>query len=221
MCWLTRYIIVNCWWDNSYATTRGNVTKCGQRNREYPIKYANGSVVLYFVFFYHFCGDLCIVSTQMFQGYIIGTGAITWLLRCEWSNPEYSLQWRHKEHDGVSNHKRIHCLLNCWFRRRSKKTSKLRVTGLCAGNSLVTGEFYAQRTSNAESVCIWWRHHVRVNSTSTQLQKSRQSTNAVFNSLYVFSFCGMQLLWIAFIPDWMWWNIASSKNFMVGAWTNS
>ena len=33
---------------------------------------------------------------------------------------------------------------------RSKKTSKLRVTGLCAGNSPVTGEFSAQRTSNAK-----------------------------------------------------------------------
>ena len=43
--------------------------------------------------------------------------------------------------------------------RRSKKTSKLRVTGLCAGNSPVTGEFPAQRASNAENVSIWWRHH--------------------------------------------------------------
>ena len=45
------------------------------------------------------------------------------------------------------------------FRRRSKKTSKLRVTGLCAGNSSVTGEFPAQKTSNAENVSIWWRRH--------------------------------------------------------------
>ena len=36
-----------------------------------------------------------------------------------------------------------------YSRRRSKKTSKLRVTGLCAGNSPVTGEFPAQRTSTA------------------------------------------------------------------------
>ena len=36
------------------------------------------------------------------------------------------------------------------FRRRWKKTSKLRVTGLCAANSLVTGEFPAQKDSNAE-----------------------------------------------------------------------
>ena len=39
-----------------------------------------------------------------------------------------------------------------------RKTSKLRVTGLCAGNSPVTGEFPAQMTSNAENVSIWWRH---------------------------------------------------------------
>ena len=41
-----------------------------------------------------------------------------------------------------------------------KKTSKLRVTDLCAGNSLVIGEFPAQMASNAENVSIWWRHHV-------------------------------------------------------------
>ena len=46
-----------------------------------------------------------------------------------------SLHWRHNYHDGVSNHQPQSCLLNRLFRRRSKKTSKLRVTGLCAGNS--------------------------------------------------------------------------------------
>ena len=35
----------------------------------------------------------------------------------------------------VSNHQLWYCLLNRLFRLRSKKTSKLRVTGLCAGNS--------------------------------------------------------------------------------------
>ena len=47
-----------------------------------------------------------------------------------------------------------------YIRRRSKKTKKLRVTGLCAGNSLGTGEFPAQMANNAENVSIWWRHHV-------------------------------------------------------------
>ena len=41
-----------------------------------------------------------------------------------------------------------------------KKTSKLPVTGLCAWNSPVTGEFPAQMASNAENVTIWLRHHV-------------------------------------------------------------
>ena len=40
-----------------------------------------------------------------------------------------------------------------------KKTSKLRVTGLCAGNSPVIGEFPAQMASNAENISLWWRHH--------------------------------------------------------------
>ena len=71
----------------------------------------------------------------------------------------YALQWRHNGCDGVSNHQPHDCLLNRLFRRRSKKTSKLRVTGLCAGNSPVTGEFPAQMASNAENVFIWWRYH--------------------------------------------------------------
>ena len=51
------------------------------------------------------------------------------------------------------------CLFNRLFRRRSKKTWKLRDTGLCAGNSPGTGEFPAQMASNAKNVSIWWRHH--------------------------------------------------------------
>ena len=46
-----------------------------------------------------------------------------------------SLHRRHNDHDSVSNHQPHGCLLNRLFRRRSKKTSKLRVTGLCVGNS--------------------------------------------------------------------------------------
>ena len=74
-----------------------------------------------------------------------------------WRNivPNNSSQWRHNGRDSVSNHD---CLLNRLFRRRSKKTSKLRVIGLCVGNSPVTGEFPAQMASNAKNVSISWRH---------------------------------------------------------------
>ena len=76
-----------------------------------------------------------------------------------WQSPRSTLRWRHNERDGVSNNQPHDCLLISLFGRKSKKTSKFRVTGLCAWNSPVTGEFPAQRASNAENVSIWWRHH--------------------------------------------------------------
>ena len=72
-----------------------------------------------------------------------------------------SLRWHHNEQDGVSNQQPHHCLLNRLFGCRSKKTPKLRVTGLCARNSPGTDEFSAQMASNTENVSIWWRHHVK------------------------------------------------------------
>ena len=54
-----------------------------------------------------------------------------------------SLQCRHNGRDVVSSHQPYDYLLNRLFRCRSKKTAKLRVTGLCAGNSPVNGEFSA------------------------------------------------------------------------------
>ena len=45
-----------------------------------------------------------------------------------------TLKWRPNKSDGISNHQPHDCLLNLLFGRWSKKTSKLRVTGLCEGN---------------------------------------------------------------------------------------
>ena len=70
-----------------------------------------------------------------------------------------TLQWHHNGRDGISNHQPHDCLLKHLFRHRWKKISKLHVTGLFEGNSPVTGEFSAQRASNAENVSIWWRHY--------------------------------------------------------------
>ena len=71
-----------------------------------------------------------------------------------------------------------------------KKNSKLRVTGLFAGNSPVAGKFPAQRTSNAENVSIWWRHHEvetsrdHVNVQSLWLNHICVSTRAELNYSY-------------------------------------
>ena len=77
------------------------------------------------------------------------------------------LRWRHNGRIGVSNHQPNDRLLKRLF--RSKKISKLRVTGLCVGNSPTTGEFPAQMASNAENVSIWWRHHDNVIRNSSAL----------------------------------------------------
>ena len=85
--------------------------------------------------------------------------AIQW--RCRLTSTTNPLRWRHNGRDSASNHQPHDCLFNRLFRRRSKKTSKLRVTGLCARNSPGTGEYPAQMVSNAENVSIWWRHHAQ------------------------------------------------------------
>ena len=53
----------------------------------------------------------------------------------------------------------IRLFLKRLFRRRTKKTSKLRVTGLCEGNPPVNGGFPSQRANNVGNVSIWWLHH--------------------------------------------------------------
>ena len=72
---------------------------------------------------------------------------------------DLTLQWRHNEHNGVSNHQPHIVYSTVYSRCRSKNKSKLHVTGFCEGNSPVTSEFPAQRTSYTENVFIWWRHH--------------------------------------------------------------
>ena len=71
----------------------------------------------------------------------------------------HSLQWRHNECDGISNHQPHDCLLNACSGedQRKHQTSTSLV--------FVTSEFPAQMTSNVANVSIWWRHHVLVTRT--------------------------------------------------------
>ena len=74
----------------------------------------------------------------------------------------WSLLWRPFERGGVSNHQCLNCFLKRLFRRRSKKTSKLRVTGLCEGinrwpvdsphKGPVTGKYLHLMTLSR----VWW-----------------------------------------------------------------
>ena len=109
------------------------------------------AVVCFKIWIIKICVKFYLKSQQYLRGQWITHWSMNWHI---------SLQWRHNGHDGISNHQPPDCLLSRLFRCRSKKTSKLCVTGFCAGNTSVTGEIPAQMASNAENVSIWWRHHV-------------------------------------------------------------
>ena len=60
------------------------------------------------------------------------------------------------------------------------------VTGLCEGNSPVTGEFPTQRASNAENVFFWWRHHLACYGYAMATQKFVNiGSLVVFSSPYI------------------------------------
>ena len=107
-----------------------------------------------------------------------------------WTHTIVSLHWRHNGHDRVSNHLPHDCLLNRLFGRRLKETSKLRVTGLCVGNSQGTGAFPAQMASNAGNVSIWWRHHVPawLNNLYDTLQNDAKA---------------LRFMWFVAVSDWL------------------
>ena len=91
---------------------------------------------IYAQFCCHLFNYKCLFLTHWLPGNLKETlGKITLKLISVFFSAIRSLQWRHNDHDCVSNHQPRGCLLNRLFRRRSKKTSKLRVTGLCVGNS--------------------------------------------------------------------------------------
>ena len=81
------------------------------------------------------------MSISVDMGVIYGTTNLMPCFKSNWTyiqhrfNTGRSLRWRHNGRDSVSNHQPHHCLLNCLFRCRLKKTSKLRVTGRCVGSS--------------------------------------------------------------------------------------
>ena len=100
------------------------------------------------------------------------------LMHCSGA-PFTTLQWSHNEHHGITNHRHLDCLLSHLFSHTSKKTSKLRFTGLCEGNPPVTGGFPSQRPSNAENVSVWWLHHVTFRDELSQHQVLGMDARAI------------------------------------------
>ena len=105
----------------------------------------------------------------------------------------------------------------------SKKTSKLCVTGLCEGNSPVTGEFPAQRAGKAGNVSIWWRHRalpislaplkqpweMQVNQSQTLTRNrqeiyNKQNTTSLWYTLWIWDILCMKLH-----ITYNWWDSVS------------
>ena len=74
------------------------------------------------------------------------------------SNISCLLQWRNNYRAGVSNHRRLDCLPNRLFRRRSKKIKNSMSLVFVRG---IHRRPVAQKARNAENVSIWWCHHVK------------------------------------------------------------
>ena len=107
----------------------------------------------------------------------------------EFSTFATTLQSRHNGCDGVLNHQCLDCLLNLLIRHRSKKLSKLRVTGLCAGSSPGAGGFPTQMASYAENDSIWWRHHAYL-----EISAQQAAVEAMDKLFYSMWFYGIQLI---------------------------
>ena len=92
-----------------------------------------------YIYIYMFCMYLCVFVCVIFtlfhlSHYVRNKHKALHCIMANsiavWNGP-LTLKWRHNERDGVSNQRRLDWLHIRLFRRRSKKTSKLRVTGLC------------------------------------------------------------------------------------------
>ena len=111
-----------------------------------------------------------------------------------------SSQWRHNERNGDSNHRRLACLHSRLFRRRSKKTSKLRVTGFSEWNPPVTDGFPSQRACNEESASVWWRHrlglHIRppVIHRTPNPQGDRPGVHHGFRNIHIYKSISMLIV---------------------------
>ena len=128
---------------------------------------------------------------------------LAWAM-CSWSRI-ILLLWRHNGCNAVSNHQRLDSLFNRLFRFRSKKTSKLCVTGLCEGNSPGTCEFPAQRPlmrkmflfDDVIMLCMRPANkRRRYNVTSSFIDWAHTQNNPRKGA--------MNILW------WCWWNVYST-----------
>ena len=111
---------------------------------KYISKSRNMIMPLFHLLYFHVSNSFSLLPSALVLSFIERRGLGAFYCRVKGGRgKQYALQWRHNGRDSVSNHG---CLLHRLFRRRSKKTLKLRVTP-------------AQMANDEENVSIWWRHY--------------------------------------------------------------
>ena len=145
-----------------------------------------------------------------------------WCNRTKVSRGGYALRWRHNARDSVSHHQPHDCLLNRLFRHRSKKTSKLRVTGLCAGNSPGPVNFphkwpVTRKMFPFDDVIMECRNWIGLVYTTNHTNYMHTARNLVFDQQhFICPICGnlyrklphMYMVLIdTDVMDVMWWTI--------------
>ena len=89
-----------------------------------------------------------------------------------WFNPP--IQWRHNERDGVSR-----LFTQPFVQAHIKEIIKAPRHWPLWGE--FTGEFPAQRVSDAENVSIWWRHHAKLYWTTNEYNTMENGTSCMIS----------------------------------------
>ena len=142
------------------------------------------------------------------------------------NNPCMSLQWRHNGCDGLLNHQPHDCLLNRLFRRKSKKTSKLHVTGLCAGNSPVNGGQFQLFHSNVYKSNSAGYIELRINAPNSWYHKLnfillylRAHANNHLVSVSVWTFIHVHMY--EYIWGALWWRTNRITMYVCKPWSQN
>ena len=161
-----------------YSAVHDEIEHCRDENNEnlearvrcFAYWNRNTKLFIHKIAFQNVCEMAAILSWGIWVKHSVPLASAVYGFHClmhEWIDAMFycftcdSLHWRHNDHDGVSNHQPHGCLLNRLFRRRSKKTSKLRVTGLCVGNSPGPVNSPHKGPVTRKNASIWWRHHAK------------------------------------------------------------
>ena len=136
------------------------------------------------------------------------------------------LPWRHNDHDGVSNHQPHGCLLNRLFRRRSKKTSKLCITGLCGPvNSAHKGPV-TRKIKRDKYRWFWAELNISGLSLQFEFTNGFEMIYKAWSSIEEVPYCfsrssikfqdhmGQKI--INFDPNWVFLDCSSSLNSLMG-----